>query len=212
MGRNSPGRAGGGEDGWRDRLMRLHAMAHTVANDAGCTGVDGNPAGVGDRDRRANKRSDRANSGIDWTRRAARTAGGKRCNFEIATCILIAKTIKYHFFPYPGTSPLGNVWHPSGARQHCRGEQPLHYGDTIRFEVEVDSTFSPDAYEIAWAVANISNGERGSGPVFNLTLGHHHVATEFSLQVMLTSNKAWHRLQNCDAYATMSYQVLPIPA
>jgi len=28
-----------GEDGWRDRFLRLHAMAHTVVNDAGCTGV-----------------------------------------------------------------------------------------------------------------------------------------------------------------------------
>jgi hypothetical protein len=28
-----------GEDGWRDRLLRLHAMAHTVVNDAGYTGA-----------------------------------------------------------------------------------------------------------------------------------------------------------------------------
>jgi len=27
-----------GEDGWRDQLLRLHAMAHTVVNDAGFTG------------------------------------------------------------------------------------------------------------------------------------------------------------------------------
>lgn len=28
-----------GEESWRDRLLRLHAMAHTVVNDAGFTGA-----------------------------------------------------------------------------------------------------------------------------------------------------------------------------
>jgi hypothetical protein len=107
---------------------------------------------------------------------------------------------------------LGTVWHPtSPTDSHCIQGQPLHVGDEVRLEVEVDSTFSPDEYEIGWQVCNINQGESGKGSSFNLRLTDWHVGQRFVIQVTLKTNKAWHRLQNMDAYLTTEYEVLPVP-
>lgn len=107
---------------------------------------------------------------------------------------------------------MGTVWHPNPPRDHHRIQNiSLHVGDDVRFEVEVDSTFAPDEYQITWQVCNINPAESGKGPAFNLKLTPRHVGQRFALQVTLKSNKDWHRLQNMDAYLTMDYEVLPNP-
>ncbi|MBK5512534.1 hypothetical protein [Pseudomonas sp. TH15] len=108
---------------------------------------------------------------------------------------------------------LGTVWHPNPPSDHRFITHTLYLGDEIRFEVEVDSTFPPDEYKVTWMVCNISHSlaEKGEGTSFNLKMASHHVGTHFALQVMLKSNKDWHRMQNMDAYLTMNYEVLPVP-
>jgi hypothetical protein len=105
----------------------------------------------------------------------------------------------------------GNVFYPSDHRPSLSGKDPLRCGDTIRFEVEVDSTFSPDEYDISWVVNNIPNGQKGTGPVFSVTLEEVHVGLQFAVSATLVSHKAWHRDQNFDAMAVLRYQVLPPP-
>ncbi|QIZ46067.1 hypothetical protein DWV07_03775 [Dickeya zeae] len=106
----------------------------------------------------------------------------------------------------------GNVHYPSDHRPNFYGKEPLRCGDTIRFEVEVDSTFSPNEYDISWVVNNIANGQRGTGPIFSLVLDERHVGLQFSVSAMLVSHKSWHRDQNFDAMAVLRYKVLPPPA
>lgn len=107
---------------------------------------------------------------------------------------------------------LGTVWHPNPPSDHRFITQSLYIGDEVRFEVEVDSTFPPGDYKVSWMVCNISSNlaERGEGISFILKMKSHHVGTKFALQVMLKTNKDWHRMQNMDAYLTMNYEVLPV--
>jgi hypothetical protein len=105
----------------------------------------------------------------------------------------------------------GNVCYPSDHRPNFYGKDPLRCGDTIRFEVEVDSTFAPSEYEISWVVNNISNGQTGTGPIFSVVLDERHVGVQFAVSAELRSHKPWHRDQNFDALAVLRYEVLPPP-
>ncbi|MBS7426460.1 hypothetical protein KHW15_10245 [Pseudomonas syringae] len=108
---------------------------------------------------------------------------------------------------------MGTVWHPNPPSDHRSITEPLYLGDEVRFEVEVDSTFLPSEYTVTWMVCNVppTLAEKGEGTSFRLKMANHHVGTRFGLQVMLKSNKEWHRMQNMDAYLTMDYEVLPVP-
>ena len=106
----------------------------------------------------------------------------------------------------------GNVHYPSDHRPNFYGKEPLRCGDTIRFEVEVDSTFAPSEYDISWVVNNIASGQRGTGPIFSVVLDERHVGLQFAVSATLLSHKSWHRDQNFDAMAVLRYEVLPPPA
>lgn len=105
----------------------------------------------------------------------------------------------------------GNVHYPSDHRPNFYGKEPLKCGDTIRFEVEVDSTFAPSEYDISWVVNNISNGQTGTGPIFSVVLDERHVGLQFAVSAKLLSHKSWHRDQNFDALAVLRYEVLQPP-
>jgi len=80
----------------------------------------------------------------------------------------------------------------------------------MRFEVEVDSHYSPNDYTVQWQVANFQKGESGEGLAFHLTLQPHHVGMNFDILLTVKSNKAWHRHGNSDAVLVLSYKVLPL--
>lgn len=109
---------------------------------------------------------------------------------------------------------LGNVRHLTETKQHLdfTGNQPLRCGESIRFEVDVDSHYSPDHYSILWQVCNLahaSDNDRGSGESFAVTLEPRHVSAQFSIQIAVTSNNGWHRYGNFDAILFLLYKVLP---
>lgn len=82
-------------------------------------------------------------------------------------------------------------------------------GDRLRVEVDVDDSFSTDTYTVNWVVANISNGESGSGSNFEILLTPRHVGEHFSIVATLKSIKEWHRHSNFDAHLSVTYKVLP---
>ena len=140
-------------------------------------------------------------------------------------CSDLIASIKTHYskmsmsdkFPAPMftrfSDSLGNVRHISDPNIQYSIPDSLYLGDEIRFEVEVDSSFPLEGYDIVWQVCNVDprKAENGMGPVFNLKIDNHHVGQLFALQVVVTSKKAWHRLQNIDARVVASYVVLPLP-
>lgn len=117
-------------------------------------------------------------------------------------------------FPAPTftrySDSLGNVKYINEIQNHLPlTTKPLFLGDTVRFEVEVDSSYSPDEYTITW---RINGYPVAHGYVCELELKNNHVGQNFGLQVDLASNKEWHRMGgNLDAVLTLSYEVLPTP-
>lgn len=134
----------------------------------------------------------------------------------------IIESIKAHYskmsaqdkFPAPTftrySDSLGNVKYLNEIQNHFSlTTKPLFLGDTVRFEVEVDSSYPPDEYTITWRI----KGEPvANGYVCELELKNNHVGQKFGLQVDLTSKKDWHRMGgNLDALLTLNYEVLPMP-
>jgi hypothetical protein len=85
----------------------------------------------------------------------------------------------------------------------------LRPGDSIRLEVEVDSSFEPNAYRIDWVVCNIPNDEQGSGTSFQLTIQPQYVSETFCISASLKSMRSWHRYGNFDDSMVIYYKVLP---
>jgi hypothetical protein len=106
---------------------------------------------------------------------------------------------------------IGHVEHPRESNQQLNftARTALRCGQSLRFEVEVDSHYSPDGYTIKWQVANIPNGESAIGSSFELTLLPKHVNQSFAMFVTVTSKRDWHRHGNHDAQLVLVYTVLP---
>jgi hypothetical protein len=106
---------------------------------------------------------------------------------------------------------VGHVEYPTATdvQLNFTERTSLQAGQTVRFEVEVDSHFSPDAYHVTWQVANIPDAETGKGTAFPLTLTLKHVSTDFVIFVSVSSNIGWHRHGHHDARLVLVYRVLP---
>jgi hypothetical protein len=85
-------------------------------------------------------------------------------------------------------------------------ESTLRPGDSLRLEVEVDSTFDPGSFTVEW---NSSSGDTGTGLSFTLELQAKHVDERATIQVLLISDKVWHRMGHCDARLSLFYTILP---
>ncbi len=103
----------------------------------------------------------------------------------------------------------GNSATISDSKARLRFDTMLRPGIEIRFEADIDDSFSADECTIAWRVANISQGESGQGRSFVLDILPKHVGEEFAVTATLVSNKNWHRHQNFDARLIATYTVLP---
>jgi hypothetical protein len=89
---------------------------------------------------------------------------------------------------------------------------PLRVGDNIRWEVEVDSSFQPDDYQVEWSFFGVRRAPSEVTPTglsFALTLLPKHVGETLFLMVCLTSKRDWHRWGPFDAMLEAKYKVLP---
>ncbi|MCI8021038.1 hypothetical protein [Klebsiella pneumoniae] len=135
------------------------------------------------------------------------------CNDLITAIKVHYKTMNQNDkFPAPVftkySDSAGNVHYVNEPRTHLDfSDTILFMGDKLRFEVKVDSSYSPDEYDIIW---RIKGKEVERGPEFILNLTAEHVGMKFGIQVDLCSKKEWHRIDsNLDALLTTQYQVLP---
>lgn len=80
----------------------------------------------------------------------------------------------------------------------------LRSGDSYRLELEVDSSFSEDFYEIKWCVyLGISPSDciaRGKGKTIEFTVNDEAVSLSPTIFVALTTKRSWHRsgYSKCD--------------
>jgi hypothetical protein len=111
------------------------------------------------------------------------------------------------------TDSLGHSEVLSGSIKHLDFTKTnLRVGDSIRWEVEVDSSYQPDEYTVEWSFLGIPRllGEvNPTGLSFALTILPKHVNEELKLVVQLTSKRDWHRGGSYDAGLIVAYKVLP---
>jgi hypothetical protein len=85
----------------------------------------------------------------------------------------------------------------------------LRPGDTLSLEVEIDNSFADDEYTLAWrAIKKIPNF--GNTKKISLLIEEYYIGEELNIQCVITSNKAWHRMQQgYDDLLLVWYTVLP---
>jgi hypothetical protein len=107
---------------------------------------------------------------------------------------------------------LGNAEVPSKAEVQLNFtmKQALRCGDSLRIELEVDTHYAPDTYDISWLVTGVSQPESGTGHSFALTLLPKHVNEYFCIfATLIARNREWHRNGQYDARLVLVYRVLP---
>lgn len=91
-----------------------------------------------------------------------------------------------------------------------RKENILYVGDTLKIEVEVDSSFSRNNYSIRWLISK--TGCQTDVPNENsilLLLENKHVAEDLQIYCYVKSNEDWHRGNDYDDSIIFRYKVLP---
>lgn len=86
----------------------------------------------------------------------------------------------------------------------------LRAGEILTVEVDVDPSFDPNEYDIAWSfLQGIFASGSGCGRKANIFLEDHHVGETFNVQCRVTTKKGWHRLGTHDDILLIYYKVLP---
>jgi hypothetical protein len=91
-----------------------------------------------------------------------------------------------------------------------RPELFLRPGDTLTVEVEIDPSFDPSTYQLAWRSAKQLTTPIPPGPKAVISITNKQVGQQFDVQCQLTSNKDWHRMHmGADDFLFLAYKVLP---
>ena len=100
------------------------------------------------------------------------------------------------FIRFSGSlSNVGHIQDPN-AGVDLRSGVPSQCGQHVRFEVEVDSHYSLEEYDVLWRIVDLRGGESSTGTSFAMTLLPRHVGQYFQILVTLTSRREWRRLGN----------------
>lgn len=118
------------------------------------------------------------------------------------------------------TDSLGNELHSTQMKRNLTGrgvydfsqdeKNYLRPGDTLMIEVEVDSSYPKDNYNITWVYTNYYP-ERSivKGNSIVIGIGNRHVQQRFAVYCKVTSNEEWHKCGDCDDMFGLIYKVLP---
>lgn len=87
---------------------------------------------------------------------------------------------------------------------------PFYCGDVYSVNVEIDSSFEPQDYNIYWTCKGKEMKKFENSPTFSLTFSEKHVAEELFIICTLISKKSWHRYSsNFDCKIGLSMTVYP---
>lgn len=85
----------------------------------------------------------------------------------------------------------------------------LRPGETLSFEVEIDSTFDAAQYTLSASPSDVTIVRTQHGCKGLIALTNKHVGEVFVLQIVVTTTKEWHRYSNKDDSMAAMYRVLP---
>ena len=108
---------------------------------------------------------------------------------------------------------LGNVYdNPTDKNAGGSIFQPLQeirYGDTYSVNIDIDSSFSTDEYDIIWKNQNIQINEFNNCKNFVITFKEVDVSQNHTIRCIVKSHKPWHKYQFYDCEITLMFPVLP---
>jgi hypothetical protein len=117
------------------------------------------------------------------------------------------------------TDSFGNEVHSTQIRRNNTGRGFYNFndnernflrpGDTLRLEVEVDSSFPRDSYTINWVHSYAGFDIIDDGRSLVLHINNRCVREDFTINCKVTSKEEWHRCGDCDDAVTLLYKVLP---
>jgi hypothetical protein len=81
-------------------------------------------------------------------------------------------------------------------------------GDRLKMEIEIDSSFDNNEYNIIWNWKNINNIEPNKKDI-EIQFTEEHIGETFAIRVKLISNKSWHRFNTFDDELSILLTVLP---
>ncbi len=114
------------------------------------------------------------------------------------------------------TDSLGNTIHLNEIENNSGSwflnKDPINYlrpGDRLGIEVEIDPSFDPSSYTIAWCIKRKIINKFTNRTKISFEIEVKHVGEFFSVYCMIISNKIWHKRSNCDDIIRIHYKVLP---
>ena len=104
------------------------------------------------------------------------------------------------------TDSLGNRL----TQKHNTVDHVFYVGETYSIDAEIDSSFSPEEYEIKWLRRSGHPFSTSSNsPHFTITFSNSDVNESLSIRCIVTQKKPWHRYDFCDDEVAVNFMVLP---
>lgn len=111
------------------------------------------------------------------------------------------------------TDSLGNVFNNIDERPFTYAiltvPNELHYGDSYSIEVEIDSSFDKNEYEILWTMNGHNTSVFKNKTKFNVIFDVKDVAENTYIRCKIISNKQWHKYGTYDNMIALCFRVLP---
>ena len=108
---------------------------------------------------------------------------------------------------------LGNVFdnivEKDRLGMHIVVPQALNCGDKYSIELEIDSSFSSDAYTIKWDMARHRAVELGNSKKLTLCFEPKDVSETAYISCIIVQNKEWHKYGDHDSKVTLCVKILP---
>lgn len=111
------------------------------------------------------------------------------------------------------TDSLGNTYdNPNDTHASTsifKLQHQFRCGDTYSVDIDVDSSFSSEEYDIIWANQNLEKKEFNNKPHFVITFDESDVTQVHIITCTIKSHKPWHKHQFYDSRITLMFTVLP---
>ena len=95
------------------------------------------------------------------------------------------------------TDSLGNVFdNPTDSHNTSsifEISASFHCGDTYSINIEMDSSFQSEEYDIVWEAGNINEKHFFNKEIFVITFNPKHVSQTYIISCTIISKKEWHK-------------------
>lgn len=111
------------------------------------------------------------------------------------------------------TDSLGNVINNPAEKSSVDSvfqvKQEMHFGDTYSVNVEIDTAFDENEYDIIWKNQNREVKEFNNKKSFVITFDESDISEVHTIVCIVISHKPWHKYQHHDCRVTLLFSVYP---